>query len=275
MSVKIELVCIGNELLIGKTVNTNAHWLAERCTALGASVRRITVISDDLDEIAGALNESLRRKPSFIITTGGLGPTFDDKTLRGVSRAVKMDLEVNQKALNLVRSKYESLLRERRIERVDMTPARVKMATFPKGAEPLPNPVGTAPGMLLKARKTWLVALPGVPPEMEAIFEDSMVPMIKKKVGKSAFYEASIFLDGIMESALAPLIDKVMHDNQHVYVKSHVYSKTVPQVEGKTSHIEIHFSTTAESPRNAKNYLNNAIAELSDLARESGGTVKG
>jgi len=86
MRVKIELVCIGNELLIGKTVNTNAHWLAERCTALGASVQRITVISDDLDEIAGALNESLGRKPSFIITTGGLGPTFDDKTLRGVSR---------------------------------------------------------------------------------------------------------------------------------------------------------------------------------------------
>jgi nicotinamide-nucleotide amidase len=275
MRVKIELVCIGNELLIGKTVNTNAHWLAEHCTALGASVQRITVISDDLDEIAGALNESLGRKPNLIITTGGLGPTFDDKTLQGVSNAVKVKLEVNQKALNIVQRKYESLLRERRIERVEMTPARIKMATLPKGAEPLPNPVGTAPGILFKAQKTVLIALPGVPPEMEAIFEDSIVPMIKKKVGKSAFYETSIFLDGIMESTLAPLIDKVMHDNPNVYVKSHVFSKTVPQVEGKTSHIEIHFSTTSENPRIAKNCLNKAKAELSDLAKTGGGKLKG
>ena len=274
MSHKTELVCIGNELLIGKTMNTNAHWLAKRFTALGATVQRITVISDDTDEIAAVIREVLHREPAFIITTGGLGPTFDDKTLEGIARGLDVKLEANEEALALVRGKYEALLRERRIEKVEMTPARVKMATFPGGAEPLRNPVGTAPGMLVKIKKTLLIALPGVPPEMEAIFEESIVPMLKKQVGKLTFFEISIYLDGIMESTLAPLIDKAMHDNPHVYVKSHVYTKNVPQVEGKKSHIELHFSTTAENRKTAEDRLNSAVVQLTNLVQKNGGKVK-
>ena len=78
----MEIVCVGNELLIGKTLNTNAHWLARRATSLGIMVKRITVVADDVDEIAKVILEALKRKPRFIITTGGLGPTFDDKTDR-------------------------------------------------------------------------------------------------------------------------------------------------------------------------------------------------
>lgn len=261
-------------MLIGKTMNTNAHWLAKRFTALGATVRRITVISDDTDEIAAVIREVLNRKPAFIITTGGLGPTFDDKTLEGIAKGLDVKLEANEEALALVRGKYEALLRERRIEKVEMTPARVKMATFPRGAEPLRNPVGTAPGMLVKIKKTLLIALPGVPPEMEAIFEESIVPMLKKQVGKLAFFEISIYFDGIMESTLAPLIDKAMHDNPHVYVKSHVYTKNVPQVEGKKSHIELHFSTTAENRKTAEDRLNSAVVQLTNLVQKNGGKVK-
>jgi len=274
MSHKTELVCIGNELLIGKTMNTNAHWLAKRFTALGATVQRMTVISDDTDEIAAVIREVLNRKPAFIITTGGLGPTFDDKTLEGIAKGLDVKLEANEEALALVRGKYEALLREGRIGKVEMTPARVKMATFPRGAEPLRNPVGTAPGILVKIKKTLLIALPGVPPEMEAIFEESIVPMLKKQVGKLAFFEISIYLDGIMESTLAPLIDKAMHDNPHVYVKSHVYTKNVPQVEGKKSHIELHFSTTAENRKTAEDRLNSAVVQLTNLVQKNGGKVK-
>ncbi|MCJ7767212.1 molybdopterin-binding protein, partial [Candidatus Bathyarchaeota archaeon] len=79
----LEIVCVGNELLIGKTLNTNAHWLAKRATSLGVMVKRVTVILDEVDEVATVLREALNRKPRFIITTGGLGPTFDDKTLEG------------------------------------------------------------------------------------------------------------------------------------------------------------------------------------------------
>ena len=273
MNVKVEIICVGNELLIGKTLNTNSHWLAKRATALGASVQRITVVSDDVSEIAIALREALRRKPRFIITTGGLGPTFDDKTLEGIAKGLNQKLEVNDRALELVRGKYEALLNEGRIEKIELTPSRTKMATFPKGSKPLHNPVGTAPGMLAGVKQTCVIALPGVPPEMEAIFDESVAPMLKKEAGKSAFFETSIYIEGIMESSLAPLIDRVMHANPLVYIKSHVYVKSRPQVEGKKSHIELHFSTIGEDSKTEKDRLGKAVEQLSELVQENGGKV--
>jgi len=80
MTPEMEIVCVGNELLIGKIPNTNAQWLSKQSTNLGITIKRITVIADNVDEIANEIQETLRRKPKFIITTGGLGPTFDDKT---------------------------------------------------------------------------------------------------------------------------------------------------------------------------------------------------
>jgi molybdenum cofactor synthesis domain-containing protein len=273
MNVKVEIICVGNELLIGKTLNTNSHWLAKRATALGANVQRITVVGDDVSEIAIALREALRRKPRFIITTGGLGPTFDDKTLEGIAKGLNQKLEVNNRALKLVRGKYEALLKEGRIEKIELTPSRTKMATFPKGSKPLHNPVGTAPGMLADVKQTCVIALPGVPPEMEAIFDESVAPMLKKEAGKSAFFETSVYIEGIMESSLAPLIDRVMHANPLVYIKSHVYVKSRPQVEGKKSHIELHFSTMGEDPKTEKDRLGKAVEQLSELVQENGGKV--
>jgi len=273
MNVKVEIICVGNELLIGKTLNTNSHWLAKRATALGANVKRITVVSDDVSEIAIALREALRRKLRFIITTGGLGPTFDDKTLEGIAKGLNQKLEVNNRALELVRGKYEALLKEGRIEKIELTPSRTKMATFPKGSKPLHNPVGTAPGMLADVKQTCVIALPGVPPEMEAIFDESVAPMLKKEAGKSAFFETSVYIEGIMESSLAPLIDRVMHANPLVYIKSHVYVKSRIQVEGKKSHIELHFSTIGEDPKTEKDRLGKAVERLSELVKENGGKV--
>ena len=274
MGVKIEILCVGNELLIGKTLNTNAHWLAKRATALGAVVQRMTVIGDDVGEIAKAVRGALSRKPRFVITTGGLGPTFDDKTLEGIAQGLKHKYSVNDKALEMVREKYEALLKEGRIDKVELTPSRVKMATLPEGAKPLRNPVGTAPGMVAEAGQTFLIALPGVPPEMEAIFEESVAPMLKKEAGNSSFFETSIYVDGIMESSLAPLIDRVMRDVAQIYIKSHVYTKSFSQVEGKKSHIELHFSTTADNSKTAKNRLSRAVVQLSELVRENGGKVR-
>ncbi|MEM2937589.1 MAG: nicotinamide mononucleotide deamidase-related protein [Candidatus Bathyarchaeia archaeon] len=268
MSAQMEIVCIGNELLIGKTLNTNAQWLAKRATSLGVMVKRITVIGDETDEIASAVREALQRKPRFIITTGGLGPTFDDKTLEGIAKALNRKLELNEKALQMVKEKYEDYAKAGKIEKVEMTPHRVKMAMLPEGAEPLSNPVGTAPGVLLKVDDTFLVALPGVPSEMEAIFEGSVAALLKKEAGEAMFFEASIYADGIMESTLAPLIDLTMHDNPYVYIKSH------PRGEEKKPHIEIHLSTTANNSETAKNRLGKAIIQLSELIREKGGKVK-
>jgi molybdenum cofactor synthesis domain-containing protein len=264
----MEIVCVGNELLIGKTLNTNAHWMARRATSLGIMVNRITVVADDIDEIVKIIHEALKRKPRFLITTGGLGPTFDDKTLQGIAKALNLKLEISEKALKMVREKYEAFVKAGRMEKVELTPPRAKMATLPEGAEPLPNSVGTAPGILMKVNETFLVALPGVPSEMETIFDESVVPLLKKEAGKVAFFERSIYVDNIMESTLAPLVDQTMHDNPYIYIKSH------PKGQEKKPHLEIHFSTTAKDSKMAKERLEKAMTQLSELVQKSNGKIR-
>jgi nicotinamide-nucleotide amidase len=268
MSVQMEIICIGNELLIGKIVNTNASWMAKRATSLGIAVKRITVVSDDVSEIVTVTIEALKRKPRFIITTGGLGPTFDDKTLEGIAKALNRKLEVNENALKMVKEKYEAFAKEGRMEKVELTQPRVKMAKLPEEAEPLHNPVGTAPGVRINVKGTCLIALPGVPSEMEAIFEESIVPLLKKEAGDITFFETSIYVDEIMESTLAPLIDQAMHDNAYVYIKSH------PKGKETTPHLELHFSTTAKDSKTAKNRLGKTIIQISELIEKHGGKVK-
>lgn len=268
MGTQMEIICIGNELLIGKTLNTNAQWLAKRVTSLGVIVKRITVVGDEAEEIAYVIREALQRKPRFIITTGGLGPTFDDKTLEGIAKALNCKLELNQKALQMVKEKYEAYAKAGKKEEFEMTPHRVKMAMLPEGAEPLLNPVGTAPGVMINVEDTFLVALPGVPLEMEAIFDESVAFLLKKEAGEDMFFEVSIYVDGIMESTLAPLIDIAMRDNPYVYIKSH------PRGEEKKPCIEIHLSTTAKDSKTAKDRLGKTIIQLSELVKNKGGKVK-
>jgi nicotinamide-nucleotide amidase len=262
----MEIICVGNELLIGKTLNTNAHWLTKRITSLGLNVERITVVGDEVDEIANVIREAVQRKPRFIITTGGLGPTFDDKTLKGIAKALKRKLEVNEKALEMIRKTYETYIEEGKIESVELTPSRVKMATLPEGAEPLPNPIGTAPSIMISLKGNVLIALPGVPLEMETIFEESIAPLLKKEASEVMFFETSIYSHDIIESTLAPLIDQVIHDNPHIYIKSH------PKGWGKG--MELHFSTKSKNSKTAKNRLGKAIIQLSELVKKNGGRIK-
>jgi len=264
----VEIICIGKELLIGKTLNTNAQWLAKRVTSLGLDVHRITNVSDDIDEISRALQEANQRNPLFIITTGGLGPTFDDKTLEGIAKTFECKLEINNEALKMVEEKYHEYAEEGRMEKVELTPPRVKMARLPQGAKPLFNPVGTAPGVIMKSKGATIVALPGVPSEMKAIFEESVLPLLRQAAGDVTFFETSMEATGVMESEVAPLIDEVMHDNPYVYVKSH------PKGSERVPRIEFHLSTTAKDSSVARNRVSKALVQLSELIQGKGGKIK-
>jgi nicotinamide-nucleotide amidase len=267
MTLKMEIICVGNELLIGKTLNTNAQWIAKQATATGITVKRITVVADEINEIANATRETLSRKPQFTITTGGLGPTFDDKTLQGIAKALNRQLAINTEALKMVKEKYETYAKEKAATAPELTPPRIKMATLPEKALPLPNPVGTAPGVRVDTEQTTLIVLPGVPSEMKAIFNESVEPLLKQASGKTAFYEKNIYVDNVMESSLAPLIDEVMQDIPEVYVKSHPKGG-----EGKP-HMEIHLSTTADDAEKAEEKLRNAVVQLCGLIVKVGGKI--
>jgi nicotinamide-nucleotide amidase len=264
----IEIICVGNELLIGKTLNTNAQWLAKRVTTLGLTTRRITVVADEMDEISNAIQEAIQRNPNFLVTTGGLGPTFDDKTLEGIAVALKLRIEINEEALKMVKKKYRSYAQEGKIEVAELTLPRIKMAKLPEGATPISNPVGTAPAVVMKHENVTIIALPGVPPEMKSIFDDSVSPVLKQAARNVTFFETSIEATKVIESEMAPLIDKVMHNNPYVYIKSH------PKGAERVPRIEFYLSTTAKDSTTARKHVTNALLQLSELIQEKGGKIK-
>jgi molybdenum cofactor synthesis domain-containing protein len=269
MTVDIEIICVGNELLIGKIKDTNAHCLAQKATQLGANVKRITVIQDKIEEISQTIREAIARKPQFIVTTGGLGPTFDDKTLQGIAKALNRKLEVNPKALEMVKQRSVEYAKKRQLPtEIDMTPPRVKMATLPKETTVMNNPIGTAPGVRVDVEGTVLFALPGVPVEMEAIFNETISPLIKQAAGSGMFCERSVFADNIFESRLSPLIDLVMRDNEGVYVKSHPI-----RTENKP-YVELHLTIVASKDCKPAEKLFKAASELAVLIEKNGGDAK-
>lgn len=233
---RIEIISVGNELLIGQTLDTNSNWIAKRVNALGWSVQRVTTVRDSLIAIRRSIVEALERRPELLLTIGGLGPTYDDMTLRGLSLAIGKPLRLNRQALQEIQEKYE------RIEKhTAITGHRKKMAMIPRGAEPLPNPVGTAPGVLVKTRNTSVISFPGVPQEMKAIFKTSVVPILKGS-GAKVPSEAYVMILGIIESALAPLLDQLRKRFPALYFKSHPMGRE----SAVRSLIKLHIYTTGK-----------------------------
>jgi len=268
LTVDLEILCVGNELLIGKILNTNAHWLCKQATGLAVNVKRVTVIQDYLPEIAAALQEALARKPQFIITTGGLGPTFDDKTLEGIAKGLNRKLELNPEALAVVKQRIDLYAKKRGLPTpVELTKPQLKMAMLPENTKVVNNPCGTAPSIQVDLPSTTIFVLPGVPSEMEAVFNETIAPKLKDATGGLVFYERSLFLERIWESVLAPLIDKVMAQYLGVYVKSHPFG-----TDGKPN-LELHLTITANEAENPKSKLDGAVEMLKQLVVESGGVV--
>ncbi len=268
MNQSVEIICVGNELLIGKTLNTNAQWLAKRITTLGLTTSRITVVADDINEISKVIKEAIQRNPNFLITTGGLGPTFDDKTLEGIAEALEREIKIDEEALKMVKKKYLSYVQEGRIEAAELTPHKIKMAKLPEGATPVWNPVGTAPAVIVKHEIVTLIALPGVPSEMKSIFDESVDSILKQATLDVTFFETSIEATKVIESEIAPLIEKVMYSNPCVYIKSH------PKGAERVPRIEFHLSTTAKDSIAARKHVNKALLQLSELIQEKGGKIK-
>jgi nicotinamide-nucleotide amidase len=215
--VRIEMLAVGKELLIGRTMDSNAFWIGGRVARLGSMIKEITTVDDDLDEICEAFRGAIKREADFLVVVGGLGPTPDDMTLRGVAQAAGVGLRMNKDALEMIRRHYE----KRGMRSIELTPARLKMARLPVGSAPLKNEVGTAPGVKLVVRRTVVFCLPGVPAEMRSIFRSSVEPELKEKIGELWRSYARMELIGVPESALAPALSRELRKHPGAYIKSH------------------------------------------------------
>lgn len=220
MELGAQIVTVGKEILTGRILDTNSRHVARKLNFLGIPLRRIAVVDDKLGDIAQELSQAFSRPISIIITLGGLGPTFDDITLEGVAKACGCQLVLNQQAREMVKNSYSCFLKQGAVDHDRLTSEREKMAWLPEGAKPLPNPVGAAPGVFLLHQDKIIFALPGVPAEMEAIFEQSVQPRLAGLAGRGVFLEES-FLSGCKdESVLAPVIKEVMAQVAGIYIKS-------------------------------------------------------
>lgn len=164
------LLSIGTELTRGELVNTNASWLADRLTANGFAVDAIETIPDDRALIVETLRR-LAARHRVVLSTGGLGPTTDDLTSACAAEAAGVAMFRHDPSIEHIRRRFAQLGRE-------MTASNAKQADFPEGAEVLANPIGTAPGFMLRLGASMCFFTPGVPSEMKRMFDEQILPRI-------------------------------------------------------------------------------------------------
>ena len=245
---KAAIVIIGNEILIGRTVDTNSARIARALTTLGYKVVEIRKVRDDVTAIAETIRELLH-EVSVIITTGGLGPTYDDVTAEGIALALGLPMGINKKAKEMIEEKV-------RKAGLEMTKERLKMAIMPLTAKPIPNPVGMAPGIYIKINEKRIFALPGVPSEVEG-----MLNYVIKELEEMSLFraqeECEVF-EGIREADLAPLIEKIVKTYTDVYVKTH------PGMRGDEPFVKVCALATAEDEEAARRKALKVLKAIKD-----------
>ena len=194
-----EIITIGDEILIGQTIDTNSAWLGEKLSQIGMPVRRINSISDDPVEIKTVLADSMERS-RLVILTGGLGPTSDDRTKKTLAEFFNSRLVVNEQVLFHI----EKLLQARN---VPVSQLNRYQALVPESCRILTNDNGTAPGMWFERDSCVVISLPGVPYEMKGIMETVGLKMLAGHFAMPPLLHKTIMTTGIAESRLASLID--------------------------------------------------------------------
>jgi nicotinamide-nucleotide amidase len=217
--VRVELLSVGRELLRGKIADGNAQRVARAVTQRGAMIRRITVVDDTAASIGMALREALGRDPHLVVTTGGLGPAEDDRTLEGVSRALELPMAFSHPTKALVESAYHRLKEKKIVSADGLTAQREKLCMIPLGGTPVPNPHGVSPGVIVRmAGGAIVLCLPGMPEEMEAVLEAAL-PLLKIDfAGEVALREIEAPTSD--ESELAPLLDRLAREFPGVWISS-------------------------------------------------------
>ncbi|MEW5785992.1 MAG: CinA family nicotinamide mononucleotide deamidase-related protein, partial [Bacillota bacterium] len=191
---KADLLCIGSELLTGLVENTNAGYLARRLGSAGIEIREQRVVADELDTIAAAIAEALRQS-EIVICTGGLGPTDDDMTREAAAKLLQREFTADPNWLR----KLACFFGERGLT---MPEANRKQAMVINGSTLLDNSRGTAPGAMVETDGRLLFLLPGPPQELQPMFEETVLPVLKSRVKDEIFLVKTVKCSGLGESLL-------------------------------------------------------------------------
>ena len=200
----VEILCVGTELLLGDILNGNARWIAEQLAGLGLPHYRQSVVGDNTERLIDSVLESAGRC-RILVTTGGLGPTPDDLTTASIAAAFNTPLEEHPELWIEIQSKLSSAGRPVGL-------SNRSQAFLPRGAAVLPNPLGSAPGMIWSPRPDFtILTFPGVPSEMRAMWEETAAPWLREHGGSSGFFVSrQLRFCGIGESDLAEKIGDLL-----------------------------------------------------------------
>ncbi len=241
-----EIIAIGSELLTPERVDTNSLWLTDRLNRLGIEVKLKTIVGDDDARLEEAVRDALKRS-RIIITTGGLGPTEDDITRKTVARALARRLLLDERVLQTIRERFIAMGRA-------MPEINARQAMIIEGAEALPNPHGTAPGLYLEHDGRAVVLLPGPPREMRPMFETYVAPKLEAKGGGVRVVRRILRVAGMGESAVDERIAPV-------YTQ---YKNPTTTILFNRAEVEIHLTARAASEQEAELLLDGLAGQIEE-----------
>ncbi len=203
MKISAHVICIGNEIMLGHINNTNAQYASENLSGIGIKTTKHLSISDNPDVIISCIKKSLR-DADIVIVTGGLGPTVDDLTLDCISKALDRKLIFNNKVANHIKEHFKK-------RGLKMPKNNLRQAFVPKGAIPILNNIGTAPGLIIPTDGKVLVALPGVPFELYPMFDNKVLPYLKKRFNPGKTIKSRVIkITGLPESRVNEKVEDIL-----------------------------------------------------------------
>lgn len=197
---KAAIITIGDEILVGQTIDTNSAHIAQRLREIGLGIVEIRSISDTREAITNTLDDFMKIA-DIIFVTGGLGPTNDDITKRVLTDYFGGELKTNEQVLNRIQNYFDSIHRP-------MLPVHYQQAEIPTSAEVIQNDLGTASGMWFEKDGTHVISMPGVPYEMRGLM-DKVIPHMVERFDIGEFYHKTILFQGVGESTLADVLQDV------------------------------------------------------------------
>ncbi|CAN5458372.1 MAG: competence/damage-inducible protein A [Actinomycetota bacterium] len=227
---RAEIVGVGTELLLGQIANTNAQKISSDLAAIGVDVLWHSVVGDNLERIVSVL-ELARERADVLVLTGGLGPTPDDITSEAVSRLLGRPLRRDERLAQVIRGKFAAMKRA-------MPEANLKQADLPEGAVPI-EAEGTAPGYYLDDGSALIFVLPGVPWEMEAMLEKTVVPLLALRSGAATTVSREVVIIGLGESSI------------HEAIKDLVEAQTNPTIAYRAEAGRVRVRVTAKAQNGA------------------------
>lgn len=264
-SPRVEVIATGDELIYGRILDTNSNWLAKRLAEIGAELRRVTMVGDDYDDIKDAVLGALDRDAEILIFTGGLGPSEDDFTVDAIGRALGREVTTDSIGFQKIREIYE--------RRGSDLKRGARMARILEGSEGIQNHVGMSVGMKLLYNGKLIFTLPGVPQEMQGMFNEHIAPVIeaeaKHKLLGHTYGVAMVWKD------FFPVYTQLQIDYPEVYIKNAATPPEADEDRSKVKEIKVDIviqgATMGEAEKKMKAFMTEYKRRI-DAA--GGGTIR-